>query len=78
MNIKHRWNFFETGHGKGEHDGARACVKRALRRWKMNHYSRRFHSFTEVVQWYKSHLSHDCSQQSKNVHRYVHDFFNLY
>ena len=26
-NIKHHWNFFETGHGKGEHDGARACVK---------------------------------------------------
>ena len=26
-NIKHCWNFFETGHGKGEHDGARACVK---------------------------------------------------
>ena len=26
-NIKHHWNFFETGHGKGEHDGAGACVK---------------------------------------------------
>ena len=26
-NIKYRWNFFETGHGKGEHDGAGACAK---------------------------------------------------
>ena len=26
------WNYFETGHGKGEHDGAEACVKIALRR----------------------------------------------
>ena len=26
-NIKHHWNFFEIGHGKGEHDGAGACVK---------------------------------------------------
>ena len=26
-NIKHRSNFFETGHGKGEHDGVGACVK---------------------------------------------------
>ena len=26
------WNYFETGHGKGEHDGARACVKTVLRR----------------------------------------------
>ncbi len=24
------WFFFETGHGKGEHDGAGAVVKRAL------------------------------------------------
>ena len=32
-NIKHIWNFFESGHGKGEHDGARACIKRALRKY---------------------------------------------
>ena len=78
MNIKHCWNFFETGHGKGEHDGAGACIKRALRRWKMNHSSGRFHLDAEVIQWCKSNLSHDYSQQSKYVHRYVHDFFNLY
>ena len=28
--VPHMWNYFETGHGKGEHDGARACVKTAL------------------------------------------------
>ena len=78
MNIKHCWNFFETQHGKGEHDGAGACIKRALRRWQMNRSSIRFHSTAEVFQWCKSHLSHDCSQQSKDVRRYVHDFFNLY
>lgn len=22
------WNFIEVGHGKGEHDGPRTCVKR--------------------------------------------------
>ena len=26
------WNYFETGHGKGEHDGAGACVKTSIRR----------------------------------------------
>ena len=26
------WNYFETRHGKGEHDGAGACVKTTLRR----------------------------------------------
>ena len=78
LNIKHGWNFFETGHGKGEHDCAGACVKRALQRCKMNHSSRQFHSTAEVFQRCKSNLSHDCSQQSKDVHRYVHYFFNLY
>ena len=29
------WNYFETGHGKGEHDGAGACVKIALRKEKL-------------------------------------------
>jgi len=29
-NIKHCWNYFETGHGKGEHDGVGACIKQAL------------------------------------------------
>lgn len=29
-NIQHIWSFFEDGHGKGEHDGSGACVKRAL------------------------------------------------
>lgn len=29
-NMEMTWNFFESGHGKGEHDGAGAVVKRAL------------------------------------------------
>ena len=24
------WNFIEVGYGKGEHDGASACIKRSL------------------------------------------------
>ena len=24
------WNFIEAGHGKGEHNGAGSCIKRAL------------------------------------------------
>ena len=30
--VSHMWNYFKTGHGKGEHDGAGACVKTTLRR----------------------------------------------
>ena len=34
--IKYCWNLFEIGHGKGEHNGAGACIKRELRRYQMN------------------------------------------
>ena len=30
--VPDMWNYFEAGHGKGEHDGVRSCVKIALRR----------------------------------------------
>ena len=63
-------DFFETGHGKGEHDGVKACVKRALRRYQMNHYADRFVCSNQVVQWCHLNLSHDYNQQSKDVHRY--------
>ena len=29
-NVQFIWNFFESGHGKGEHDGVGACAKCAL------------------------------------------------
>ena len=31
------WNYFETGHGKGEHNGAGECVKTALRREELKY-----------------------------------------
>lgn len=34
-NVRFLWNFFESGHGKGEHDGAGACIKRALRQHEL-------------------------------------------
>ena len=34
--MPHIWNYFETRHGKGEHDGVGACMKTALRRKEMN------------------------------------------
>jgi hypothetical protein len=35
--IQHFWNFMEARHGKGEHDGAGACVKRALAREELKY-----------------------------------------
>ena len=28
--LEMMWNYFASGHGKGEHDGARAVIKRTL------------------------------------------------
>jgi len=56
--IRHTWSFFETGHGKGEHDGAGACVKRALRRYQMSHSASRLKCSTEVVDWCTQNLGH--------------------
>jgi hypothetical protein len=36
LKVPHIWNYFESKHGKGEHDGAGACIKRALRRQEMD------------------------------------------
>ena len=69
-NITHCWNFFETGHGKGEHDGAGACVKRALQRYWMNPHEDRFESSYQVVEWCKQALSHE-NNPSKDVQRCV-------
>ena len=33
--VPHIWNYFETENRKGEHDGAGACIKTALRRKEM-------------------------------------------
>ena len=57
--IKHCWNFFETGHGKGEHDSAGACIKGAHRRYQMNPSTSRLVNIKEVVQWCISALSHE-------------------
>ena len=34
-NVPHIWKYFETGNGKGEHDGGNACIRTALQREEM-------------------------------------------
>lgn len=43
------WNFFGTGHGKGEWDGAGAVVKRALRQSQLHDTWRRMQNAHDVV-----------------------------
>ena len=43
------WNFFGTGHGKGEWDGAGAVVKRALRQSQLHNTWRRMQNAHDAV-----------------------------
>lgn len=35
--FQHMWNFSKVKHGKGEHDGAGACIKSALAREELKY-----------------------------------------
>jgi len=49
--VPHVWNYFETGHGKGEHDGASACIKTALQREEMKFIGAHLRDAASIVQW---------------------------
>jgi hypothetical protein len=64
-NVQHIWSFFEAGHGKGEHDGAGACVKRALCREQLKfEENAKFKDARAIVEWCKTSLSTGSSQNS--------------
>ena len=64
-NIQHIWSFFEAGHGKGEHDGAGACVKRALAREQLKFEDVvKFKDACVIVDWCNTKLSTRTSESS--------------
>ena len=59
MDVHHTWSFFETRHGKGEHDGTGVYIKCSLRRYQMNHFASHLANSNDVVNWCKQNLSHE-------------------
>ena len=51
------WNFFCSGHGKGEHDGQGAVVKRALEHEQLNVDGTRLTCAADVIDFARKHLS---------------------
>lgn len=51
------WNYWGTGHGKGPHDGAGACVKRALRSEQIKIDSIRLHNASDVVNFLRRDMN---------------------
>ena len=51
--CKMDWHFWGTGHGKGPHDGAGACLKQTLRKEQIKPNSIRLHNAADVVSFLK-------------------------
>ena len=55
--MPHIWSFFESIHGKGEHDGVGACVKRALVKEQLKISGAELLDAHSIVDWCSSALS---------------------
>ena len=75
--VPHIWNYFETEHGKGGHDGVGACIKTALHRKEMKFTTiSLIQDAKTIITWCSSVLGKgarrqdDQSSQKARVHRY--------
>lgn len=50
------WHYWGSGHGKGPHDGAGACVKQSIRKEQLRPGSRKLHGAADVVEYLKSSM----------------------
>lgn len=51
------WHFWGTGHGKGPHDGAGACLKQNIRKEQLRPGSRWLHGAADVVDYLKTSMN---------------------
>ena len=63
--VPHIWNYFEIGHGKGEHDGVGSCIKTALRREEMKFIGAHLGDVASIVKWCASVMGEQVT--SKNL-----------
>lgn len=69
------WNFFATGHGKGEVDGAGALLKREVRVEQIKPNSVRLQNAQEVVEFLRSQANR-AHAAHKNIRVHVNNFFH--
>ena len=62
--VPHIWNYFETGYGKGENDGAGACIKTSLRREEMNFTSACLRDVASIVKWCASLMGEQATRKN--------------
>lgn len=64
IQVPHIWNYFETGHGKGEHDGAGACIKTAIRREEMKFTGAHLQDAASIVKWCASVMGEQATRKN--------------
>ena len=67
LHIKYKvpliWNYFETGHGKGEHDGAGEFTKTSLRREEIKFTGAHLRDAASIVQWCASIMGEQATRK---------------
>ena len=61
--MPHIWNYFETGHGKGEHDGAGACIKTTLQREEIKFTGAHLQDVASIVKWCASVMGEQATRK---------------
>jgi hypothetical protein len=51
------WHYWGSGHGKGPHDGAGACLKQSIRKEQLRPCSRKLHGAADVVDYLKTSMN---------------------
>ena len=82
--VPHIWNYFEIGHGKGEHDGEGTCIKTVLRRKEMKFTTiSLIQDAKTIVAWGPSIMGQGAktkenqSYHKAHVHRYFWEVVNV-
>ena len=78
LKVPHIWNYFESGNGQGEHHGAIACIKRALRRQEMKFTTiSLIQDVKSIVEWCSSVMGEGKGTREDQSHRkgHVHIYF---
>ena len=79
-NVTHIWNYFETRHGKGEHNRVGACINTTLRREEMR-FTKNPHikDAESIVQWCSATMSNWTKVQhtSTRVGRPIKNFWHV-
>ena len=55
--LEMKWNFFKSGHGKGEHDGAGVVIKRTLTHEQWRLYGLHMNCAAHVVESLRKNMS---------------------